>query len=156
MLDVGVETTACLKDPSVLLLAIARHLLNAWKEKLSVTWDHMLDVGVETTVCLRDPSVLLLAIAQHLFNAWKEKFSVTLELMLDVGWETTVCLRDQFVLLSVIPHIQQNVMEGISDVTWEPLLRDAGWETSVLLQGLSVQRCNKQMNIISSKFNVIL
>ena len=116
----------------------------------------MLDVGWETTACLRDPSVLLLATVQYHHNAWKEKLSVTWDPMVDVGLETTVCLRDQFVLLSVIPLIQQNVMEGISDVTWEPLLRDAGWETSVLLQGLSVQRCNKQMNTISSKFNVIL
>ena len=41
-------------------------------------------------------------------------------------------------------------------MTRESLLRDAGWETSVLLQGLSVLRYNKQMNIISSKFNVKL
>ena len=59
--DAGWETAACLRAPSVPLLATTLHLLSVWRGRPSATWAcPRRAAGGETTACLRERSVLLL------------------------------------------------------------------------------------------------
>jgi len=139
MVDAGWETIVCLKDLHVLFHAILLLPLNVLMVKLCVTWapGMMRDAGGETTVCPQALGVLLHAILPLMFNVLMTCGAVTMELMLVAGWEIIVCLKELRALSFVTTLLQCHVRMERFLVTWEVLQRDAGSETTVILQDLN-------------------
>merc|ERR1712141_485923 len=96
------------------------------------------DAGWVIIVCLKDLDVLFHAILPLMFNVLMTCGAVTMELMLAAGWEIIVCLKELRALSFVTTLLQCRVRMERFLVTWEVLQRDAGWETTVILQDLNV------------------
>merc|ERR1719150_625324 len=139
MVDAGWAIIVCLKDLHVLFHAILLLPLNVLMVKLCVTWEPgmMQDVGGETTVCPQALGALLHAILPLMFNVLMTCGAVTMELMLVAGWEIIAYQKELRALSFAITLLQCHVRMERFLVTWEVLQRDAGWETTVILQDLS-------------------